>query len=446
MPTHELIEAMTAFNEALLEAGVLVTGEGLHPSSAGRRLVRRGEALTVEHGPWSPPRDLVAGFWIWEVASMDEAESWARRCPPPMPGDESVLEIRPIYGPEDFGDAMTPEQHAREDAMRRALESSASGSTAAGSTGVASASTAPTGAASASTAPTRAASASSPPLTVYPCYWFASDAASASALYRRLMPTEGDSDGTRNALAMTHELRVGGGRVLLLEAGPAFAPTPALSNVVGFSDAAALNRAWAELVEGGKVYLPLQAWPWSERYGWCEDRWGVGWQLTLESRSAPTGDFMAPCLLFTGDNVGRAKEALALYERVFGDAELNSLTEQPDDSGRTVVAHACLRIGDASVWLMENTMGPGHPLTCGTSLVVECRSQAELDRIWEGLSADPSAEACGWLKDRFGVSWQVIPAELLGWMSDAVRGPRVMDALRGMTRPDIAALRAIAEG
>jgi hypothetical protein len=121
MPSTELLEAMGAYNEQLAAAGVLVSGEGLKPSSAGVRVRFDGDHRAVTHGPFGPPEALVAGFWIWEVASMDDAIAWARRCPNPMPG-ASDLELRPVVGPEDFGDALTPELRDAEDALRDRLE------------------------------------------------------------------------------------------------------------------------------------------------------------------------------------------------------------------------------------------------------------------------------------------------------------------------------------
>lgn len=121
MPGQEMLEAMGRFNQELLNAGVLVAGEGLKPSSAGRRVRFSGTERTVVDGPFTETRELIAGYWIWEVGSMDEAVEWARRCPNPMESD-SDLEIRPIFEAEDFGDAMTPEMRDAEERIRRELD------------------------------------------------------------------------------------------------------------------------------------------------------------------------------------------------------------------------------------------------------------------------------------------------------------------------------------
>lgn len=108
MPSSELLEAMGRYNEALIEAGVMLAGEGLHPSAKGMRVAFDGPHRTVINGPFAATRELVAGFWLWQVKDMAEALAWAKRCPNPMPGP-SELEIRPVFEAADFGDVMTPE-------------------------------------------------------------------------------------------------------------------------------------------------------------------------------------------------------------------------------------------------------------------------------------------------------------------------------------------------
>lgn len=113
----EMFEAMGKFNEELVKAGVMIDGDGLKPSSAGKRIAFDGASRTVIDGPFAEARELVAGYWVWEVRDMDEAVAWAKRCPNPMPGP-SELEIRPFYETRDFGDAMTPEIAEREQRLR----------------------------------------------------------------------------------------------------------------------------------------------------------------------------------------------------------------------------------------------------------------------------------------------------------------------------------------
>lgn len=120
MPSTELMEAMGAFNQELIEAGVMLAGDGLKPSSLGKRVAFRGTDRTVADGPFGTTNELVAGFWLWEVRDMDEAVEWVRRCPNPMPGPSEV-EIRPLYEMEDFAEAMTPDQSEQERLLRQQL-------------------------------------------------------------------------------------------------------------------------------------------------------------------------------------------------------------------------------------------------------------------------------------------------------------------------------------
>jgi hypothetical protein len=113
MPSEELLRQMGAYNEQLVKAGIMLAGEGLHPSSKGARIRFDGDKRTVIDGPFAETKELVAGFWIWQVRSMDEAIEWAKRCPNPMPG-ESYLEIRPVFEMEDFGAEFTPELREQE--------------------------------------------------------------------------------------------------------------------------------------------------------------------------------------------------------------------------------------------------------------------------------------------------------------------------------------------
>jgi len=127
MPGTELLAAMGNFNEELVKAGVMLAGEGLHPSVRGKRVRFSGRERTVIDGPFAATKELVAGFWLWQVGSMEEAVEWVRRCPNPMAG-ESEIEIRPVFEAEDFGAEFTPELRAQEDRLRTQAESAARGS------------------------------------------------------------------------------------------------------------------------------------------------------------------------------------------------------------------------------------------------------------------------------------------------------------------------------
>ena len=122
MPSEQLLSEMTAFNEELVKAGVMLAGDGLHPSSAGARVIFTGSERKVIDGPFAETKELLAGYWLWQVKSLDEAIEWVKRIPDPMAGTEAIIEIRPVFEAEDFGEELTPELRAREQELREQLE------------------------------------------------------------------------------------------------------------------------------------------------------------------------------------------------------------------------------------------------------------------------------------------------------------------------------------
>ena len=126
-PTEQLMADMLKYNEQLVKAGIMLAGEGLHPSSKGKRVRFANGQKTIIDGPFSETKELVAGFWLWQVRSMEEAVEWLKRCPDPMPGEVSEIEIRPVFEAEDFGEAFTPELRAKEDRIRAEAERNTQG-------------------------------------------------------------------------------------------------------------------------------------------------------------------------------------------------------------------------------------------------------------------------------------------------------------------------------
>jgi hypothetical protein len=122
MPSEKLLGEMGKFNEELVKAGIMLAGDGLHPSTKGKRVRFAGGKKTIVDGPFSETKELVAGYWIWQVKSMDEAIAWVRRCPDPMPGEEAEIELRPVFEAEDFGAEYTPELRAQDERLRSEIE------------------------------------------------------------------------------------------------------------------------------------------------------------------------------------------------------------------------------------------------------------------------------------------------------------------------------------
>jgi hypothetical protein len=125
MPSEQLLADMGRYNEELVKAGVMLAGEGLHPSLKGKRIKFSGGKRTVVDGPFAETKELIAGFWLWQVRSIEEAVEWARRCPDPMPGEDAELEIRPVFEAEDFGEEFTPALRAQEERLRAEIEKQA---------------------------------------------------------------------------------------------------------------------------------------------------------------------------------------------------------------------------------------------------------------------------------------------------------------------------------
>jgi hypothetical protein len=122
MPSEQLLSDMGKYNEELVKAGIMLGGDGLHPSVKGKRIKFGGGKRTVVDGPFAETKELIAGYWLWQVRSMEEAVEWARRCPEPMPGEDAELEIRPVFEASDFGEEFTPELRAREEKLREEIE------------------------------------------------------------------------------------------------------------------------------------------------------------------------------------------------------------------------------------------------------------------------------------------------------------------------------------
>jgi predicted 3-demethylubiquinone-9 3-methyltransferase (glyoxalase superfamily) len=294
---------------------------------------------------------------------------------------------------------------------------------------------------------------------IVPCLWYDGDGEEAARRYAELIPgsevrtltryPDGGQElhGRKPGSVMTVEVRLGDTEVLMLNGGPLFKFTPAISLFVVLEDRAAVDRLWEGLADGGKVMMPLDKYDWSERYGWVADRWGLNWQVAL-GRHADVGRTVTPSLLFAGDSVGRAGPAVEFYTSVFG-ATVDGI-HRYDGSGKDAagtVMHAQFRIDGQAVMAMDSAEADAA-FNEAVSLMVSCEDQAEIDRLWTALSAVPDAEACGWVKDRFGVSWQIVPRALWAMMAsgDKPARERMFAAVWGMKKLDLAAIERAFKG
>lgn len=289
---------------------------------------------------------------------------------------------------------------------------------------------------------------------IVPNLWFNGEASEAVAFYTaafpggrivetQYYPTEGLLD-FQQAMAgevLTIEYELGGHRFIAINAGDEFRPNPSVSFFVNFDPSVDpdarehLDELWAALADGGTALMPLQEYPFSPHYGWIEDRYGVSWQLMLTNPDGEPRPFIIPSIMFGHTVQGRATEAIDFYTAVFG-GRAGNVVPYPAEAG---AAAGQVMFGEYQLldqWFATmDAADQDFTFTCGVSLMVYCRGQAELDRYWEQLSAVPEAEQCGWCADRFGLSWQLIPDNLDELMAKPDAYPKLM----GMGKIEIAA-------
>jgi predicted 3-demethylubiquinone-9 3-methyltransferase (glyoxalase superfamily) len=268
------------------------------------------------------------------------------------------------------------------------------------------------------------------------------DAKVTSSVVLRDTPS-GDAD------ALTFE--VDGYAIMTLSGGPYFKLNPSISFMVNFDpskDPQAiehLDALWESLSEGGKVMMPLQEYPFSKRYGWTEDKFGMSWQLILTNPDGEPRPFIIPSMLFANAAYGKAEEAGDFYISVFKNAKRGTLVKYP--AGMEPHTEGTVMFSDFTLeneWLTAMD-GPGtHDFNFNEalSLLIQCDSQEEIDYFWEKLSAVPESEQCGWVKDAFGVSWQIAPTRMQEMMAKGTpeQIDRVVKAFMPMKKLDIEAL------
>jgi predicted 3-demethylubiquinone-9 3-methyltransferase (glyoxalase superfamily) len=290
---------------------------------------------------------------------------------------------------------------------------------------------------------------------IVPHFWFDKEAREAAEFYTSLfddskimnMTTLHD---TPSGTAEIVTIELSGQEFMLLSAGPLFKFTPAISFLIACNTKEEVDALWGKLSEGGKALMPLDAYPFSERYGWVEDRYGLSWQVMYLGDSKMTQK-ITPTLMFTGDQYAKAEEAINFYTSVFRNAKAGDIFrygagEEPDKEG--TIKHAAFVLKGYEFAAMDSALAHGFTFNEAISFMVYCDTQDEIDHYWEKLSAVPEAEQCGWLKDRFGVSWQIVPTIMDGMMRtrDAEKLARVTEAFLKMKKFDIEGLKKAYEG
>lgn len=295
---------------------------------------------------------------------------------------------------------------------------------------------------------------------IVPCIWLDDQAEQAARFYTDAFPggrvtatsyypASGDNpSGKPSGSVLTVEFAIAGQRFTALNGGPQFTLNPSISFFAHVDTPEQAERLFAKLESGGEVLMALGEYPWSPRYGWVKDRFGVSWQV-IAGRRPEGGSSIAPCLMFSGSRHGQAESALRAYAGLFRDGRVDAIEHYSGDEGpKGAVKHGRIAIGGQTLLAMDSHGEHGFTFNEALSLQVMCENQAELDRYWAALSEGGEEGPCGWLKDRFGVSWQVVPTGIVEWMAskDTAARDRAFHALMGMKKLDIAAIQAAFEG
>lgn len=250
---------------------------------------------------------------------------------------------------------------------------------------------------------------------------------------------------------MTVNFTLAGQQFIALNGGSHFQFTPAISFYVTCETEGEVDNLWRKLSEGGTEMMPLNQYDWSNKYGWTADKYGLTWQISLGSLEDVHGQKIVPSLMFVGEN-GQAEEAIHHYTSLFKDSSITGILRygEGEDQPEGTVQHAQFRLHGQEVFMAMDTAPKYADFTFNEaiSLLITCETQQEIDYLWESLSAVPEAEQCGWLKDKFGVSWQVAPAILNTMLQDPDnrKTERVTKAFLQMKKFDIAALKQAYDG
>ncbi len=266
--------------------------------------------------------------------------------------------------------------------------------------------------------------------------WFDGKAHEAAAYYKSIFPDF--TAISENPLAVNY--RMGGRRFMHLNGGPGFPINSSISFFVNLEEEEEIQQIWDKLSEGGQVLMPLNTYPWSPKYGWCADRYGVNWQL-MKNHTSRTA--VLPALMFCQENSGKAEEAIHFYTSLFPNSSIIELSRyekgEPDVEGN--IKYAQFELNQLPFTAMDSSGPHAFTFSEGVSFIVTVDTQEEIDFYWNSLiGTQGSAGKCGWLKDAYGLSWQVVPSCLGKFMSNPATAPKATYAFLQMSKFDISAL------
>ena len=270
---------------------------------------------------------------------------------------------------------------------------------------------------------------------ITPCLWFNNQAAEAAALYCSIFE---NAKITAQSPIVTG-IEISGQSITLLDGGPRYQPNPSISFYYICEKENELDKIWKALSKGGNIMMALDKYPWGEKYGWITDKFGISWQLAL-GKISDVGQRITPCFLFSGNQYGRADEALAHYSSIFKPTHVDGIlrygkNESPDIEGK--VKHAQFALNGQKFMIMESAAPHNFTFSEGVSLTIHCETQEEIDHYWNRLTESGEESMCGWLKDKFGVSWQIIPTILSKIMSDPAKAGKAAQAFMQMRKFNI---------
>lgn len=265
---------------------------------------------------------------------------------------------------------------------------------------------------------------------------------SATKIVARYSEEGAKASGKPKGSVMTVSFQIEGVEFVAINGGPIFKITPAISFFVNCDTEEEITTLWYKLSREGTVFMELDKYPFSEKYGWVQDKFGVSWQLILSGRTQK----IAPCFMFSGDQHKKAEEAINFYISVFKNSAIIQLERYGKDQGpEGAVVHAKFKLEGQEFIAMDSHMELPYNFNPAISMVVNCRTQEEVDYYWDKLTEGgfDDAQQCGWLQDKYGVSWQVVPVALGEMISDPdpEKSARVMQAMLRMKKIDIGLLQ-----
>lgn len=289
---------------------------------------------------------------------------------------------------------------------------------------------------------------------ITPNLWFDKEAKEAAAFYASLFQNSKVKNvttitGTPSGDCDIVTFKLSGLDFMAVSAGPYFKLNPSISLFVVFDNEAEIEAVWNKLIEGGKTLMPYNSYPWAHKYGWLQDKYGLSWQLSW-SEHHKMEQKITPLLMFTKDMAGKTKKAIETYISIFPNSKVEMLVPYTKDDGdkEGFIKHARFTLDSQNFMAMDSSLQHDFSFNEAISFVVNCDTQEEIDYYWGKLSAVPQAEQCGWLKDKYGVSWQIVPSIMNEMMTSGNKEKivQVTQAFLKMKKFDIAKLKKAYEG